>query len=358
MNKILSVTLAFGIIGASIFTPFTEVNAASTTKAEALVKTAEQHAGALKWQISVELTKEIKYPDMKVFNSTKNAYLTAKKEIANVSAKDKAVLDKRLEENVGIHYKRAMGYIDAITSGKKIVDKSNQLNKLFATDPTADLTENSYHELSSEIRKQAALLYRVYGKSTREAILTNYKTPGIRALNSTQNVITAKMQLDTLDQLITNKAKKETVEKHVEKLITLLDSVENDKIYFDLYDSYKESISKEPNFLAQQIEIGDFFKKSTDYANQENLDLTFSLYSEEFPGYLELKENIETSFKEFDVVYETLGLEIVYISNGEALVVQDQKITIDQQEFSVSKSYILKKDQTGNWKYFESLDAE
>lgn len=79
MKKFLSVVLATGIVGASTLTPFTNVEAASITRAESLVKTAEQHAGALKWQISYELTKEIKYPNMKIFNLTKVAYLNAKK---------------------------------------------------------------------------------------------------------------------------------------------------------------------------------------------------------------------------------------------------------------------------------------
>ncbi|MDI2586856.1 hypothetical protein OR571_06980 [Psychrobacillus sp. NEAU-3TGS] len=357
MKKLLSIVLATGIAGASVFTPYTNAEAASISKAEALVKAAEQHAGALKWQISVELTKEIKYPDMKIFNLTKDAYLNAKKEIANVSAKDKAKLEKRLEDNAGIHYTRAMGYIDAITSGKKIVDKANQLNKLYAANPTSDVTEKSYHELSSEIRKQAILLYRVYGKSTRDAILTKYKTPGEKALESSKYVITAKMELDKLDNLITKKADQKTVEAQVSTFLDSLDAIEDDAIISDLYSAYYDSIREDENFIAQEKEITEFFKKATEYANEEKLEETLSLYSKDFPGYASLKESLEETFKDYNVRYQTLGLEVQYIIDNTAAVVHDQKTifnTTDSLEHTTI--YLLEKDKDGNWRFLDSSD--
>lgn len=357
MKKLLSIVLATGIAGASVFTPYTNAEAASISKAEALVKAAEQHAGALKWQISVELTKEIKYPDMKIFNLTKDAYLNAKKEIANVSAKDKAKLEKRLEDNAGIHYTRAMGYIDAITSGKKIVDKANQLNKLYTANPTSDVTEKSYHELSSEIRKQAILLYRVYGKSTRDAILTKYKTPGEKALESSKYVITSKMELDKLDNLISKKADQKTVEAQVSTFLDSLDAIDDDAIISDLYSAYYDSIREDENFIAQEKEITEFFKKATEYANEEKLEETLSLYSKDFPGYASLKESLEETFKDYNVRYQTLGLEVQYIIDNTAAVVHDQKTifnTTDSLEHTTI--YLLEKDKDGNWKFLDSSD--
>ncbi|WP_277584372.1 hypothetical protein [Psychrobacillus antarcticus] len=359
MKKILSVLLATVIIGASVVTPFSTVEAESITKAESFVRTAEQHAGALKWQISYELTKEIKYPDMKIFNLTKDAYLKAKNEIAKASVKDKVKLEKRLEENVGKQYNRAIGYIDAITSGKKIVDKANHFSSLYAANPTSDLTERSYHDLSSEIRKQAILLYRVYGKSTRDAILTQYKTPGEKALQSSKNVITAKMHVDELDKMITKNTDQKTVETHVIEFFNLLDKIEDEAINSVLYDAYQVSIKRDSNFIAQEKEIIEFFKKSDEYASAEDLEGMFGLYSEEYPDYANLKTEIETTFKDFDVKYETLGLEIQYITDGIALVIQDEKSTIDEkEELEITFVYLLEKDDSGNWKYLDILDVQ
>ena len=356
MKKLLTILLVAGIVGANIFTPST-VEAASISQAESLVKIAEQNAGALKWQISYELTKEIKNPDMKVFNATKNSYLKAQQEIAKLSAKEKVKLEKRLEDNVGIHYQRAMGYIDAITSGKKIVDKANQFNTLYGKNPTSDLTEKSYHELSSEIRKQATLLYRVYGKSTRDAILTKYKTPGKKALQSSKYVITAKMHLDKLDDLITKKANQKTVEAYVSNFFDLLDTIDDEAIIDDLYDKYQQSIRKDSHFLAQEKEIVEFFKKSDEYVNAEDLDAIFNLYNKEYPDYDSLKEMIGSAFKDYDVKYETLNLEVHYIIEGIALVTQNQKAIIDEKHtLKYTTIFLLEKDEAGDWKYLDSLD--
>lgn len=281
-----------------------------------------------------------------------------KKEIANVSGKDKVKLEKRLEDNVGIHYSRAMGYIDAITSGKKIVNKANQFNSLYAANPTSDVTERSYHELSSEIRKQAILLYRVYGKSTRDAILSQYKTPGEKSLQSAKYVITAKMHLDELDKMITKNADQRTVETHVAGFFDLLDVIEDETIVNDLYDAYQVHIKKDLNFISQEKEITEFFKKTNEYANNEDLEGMFGLYSEEYPDYANLKNELESTFKDFDVKYETLGLEVQYIVDGIALVVQDEKSVVDQiEELENTYVYLLKKDESGNWKYYDILEV-
>ncbi|WP_427138083.1 hypothetical protein [Psychrobacillus psychrodurans] len=357
MKKLLSYGLIAGIISANIFIPITNAEASSISKAESLVKVAEEHAGALKWQISYELTKDIKYPDMKIFNLTKNAYLNAKSELEKVNVKDKVKLEKRLEDNAGIHYKRAMGYIDAITSGKKIVEKANEFNALYSKNPTSDVTEKSYHNLSSEIRKQAILLYRVYGKSTRDAILTQFKTPGEKALQSSKNVITAKMHIDKLDQLIMEKSNQKLVEEQVNTFFDSLDTIKDDAIIEDLYEAYYQSIRKDENFLKQENEIKEFFQKADEYANAENLEATIGLYSEEFPGYATLSETIEATFKDFDVRYETLNFDVQYILNNSALVIQHQKSTIDEKNtIETTIGYLLEKNEAGEWKFFDVLE--
>lgn len=357
MKKLLSLLFVLTFFGTSILTPISNAKAATSSKAESLVAIAEKHAGALKWQISFELTKEIKNPDMKVFNLTKEAYLLAKLEIAKVSVKEKLILETRLEENVGIHYRRAMGYIDAITSGTKITEKTNRFQELFATNPTSDVTEASYHSLSSEIRKQAILLYRVYGKSTRDAILLKYKTPGETALKGSQNVITAKMHLDTLNKLINEKAEPTAVEPQVEKFLATLEVIEDEEITDVLYDGYYHSIRKDANFLAQEQEIIQFFSNSTKYLNDEDLESYIGLYSEEFPGYVNLKGEVETTFNDFDLKYETLDLYVQYIVDGSALVVIDEVTMIDQVKVTeFSTPYLIQKNEDGQWKYVDVFE--
>ena len=74
---------------------------------------------------------------------------------------------------------------------------------------------------------------------------------------------------------------------------------------------------------------------------QKILDETLALYSEEYPGYADLKEILSAIFKEHDVKYETLGLEVHSILDGTALVTHDQKLTFNEKD-SLEHIYYLR----------------
>ncbi|MEI4768637.1 hypothetical protein WAX74_03055 [Psychrobacillus sp. FJAT-51614] len=358
MKKLLFIVLAVVIIGTSLQLPLANAEAASISRVESFLKTAEQHAGALKWQSSYEITKEIKYPDMTVFNLTKNAYWKAYFEIEKLSENDKAKFEKRLHENVGIHLSRTTSYIDAITSGNKIANLTNQYNTLYASTPTSNMTVQKYHDLSTEIRKQAQILYHVYGKSTREAILAKYKKPGEKALLASKYVISSKIHLNYLDSLIANKATQSKVEANVAKFFDMQDMIKNEEIAADLYTTYYEIIRKDSNFLAQEKEIIEFFKKSTEYTNTEDVESLLGLYSQDFPDYLFLKNDMETTFKDFDLRYETLGIETHFVIDGMALVSHNEVETEQNESFEYNLTYLLEKDATGNWQFLDLIEFE
>lgn len=354
MKKLLSIVVAI-IIFASTQVPFANAEATSVSKIESLLKTAEKHAGELKWQTSYEFTKEIKNPDMKVFNLTKNAYWKAYFEIEKYNGKDKEKFENRLHNNTGIHFSRATSYIDAITSGKKIERLTDQYNNLYSSDPTSNVTVQKYHDLSTEIRKQAQILYHVYGKSTREAILTKYKQPGVKALQTSKYVISTKIHLNNLESLIANKAPQYKIESNVATFFSLQDMIKNEEIAGDLYTIYYEIIRKDSNFLSQEKEITEFFKTSTEYTNTENVELLFGLYSKDYPDYLNLKKEIESTFIDFDLRYETLGIETHFIIDGIALVTHDEVETYQEESIAYSFTYLLEKDSDGNWKYLDLI---
>jgi hypothetical protein len=118
-------------------------------------------------------------PNMTLFNQTKDSYAKALKAVSSLtSSTTKKQLRERLSTNVKLYIDRAVSYIDALNAGKKIERYSKEL-KYQIEDEIYMLPQTSeyYHKMSSEIRKQAVLLYRVYGKSTRDAILSKYKKP-------------------------------------------------------------------------------------------------------------------------------------------------------------------------------------
>lgn len=210
-------------------------NAASLSEAEKLVQKAENAATVLKWEISLEHRK-VKYsdpvtlPNMDLYNTAKHARQLAYNAIEGLPAQEKALLTKRMESNVDIHFNRSMAYIDAITSGRKIIIKTDDFYEAYNLNPISDRSEDAYHDLSSEIRKQAILLYRVYGKSTRDAILDKYKSPGEKARQTTKSVISAKIAIDHLHQSIANNTNKEELILTVNQIESTVNQIQDANI--------------------------------------------------------------------------------------------------------------------------------
>ena len=355
MKKIISYSLAVGIFSSVVITPFGSTLAASP-KVESLISTAEKHAGVLKWEISYEQTKAIKKPDMKVFNATKSSYLQAQKEISKASGPEKKELEKRLEENVGVHYKRTMGYIDAITSGNKIFALTKQFEQQYAENPVADSTEKTYHELSAEIRKQAKLLYKVYGKSTRDAFLSKYKAPAELVLDNAKYTVTAKNDLRKLNTLVSQQANAIVINKQLNQLFDSLDQIVEDEIYYSLFDQYIAIIRKDPSFIAQEKELKEFFVKANDLWNNENVEGIFNLYSTEYPYYDTLKNDIQDTFAELNLRYELLNVETYSIINDYAYVEVTELLKVDSKSEEITSFYLMKKENN-EWKYADFIDG-
>lgn len=220
--------------------PFQKTEAAYTySQAEKLVVQAEKWAGALKWQISVEYNKTLAMPDMKLFNSTKTAYSTAQTAVNSLKDSRKAALQYRLDQNVKLHINRAVAYIDALNGGKKIEKLSNELRYLIKEEIYMIRMDDLYHELSYEIRKQAILLYRVYGKSTREAILAKYKLPAEQLKSKVAYFVTVKDLVD--------KAKLEISKDEVDIYLMIN--------YLDKANSMLDKITPEHAMRALQTDI-------------------------------------------------------------------------------------------------------
>ena len=267
------------ILAAVIMIMPNKSSAASLSEAEKLVQKAENAATVLKWEISLEHRK-IKYsdpvtlPNMDLYNTTKNARQLAYNAIKSLPAQEKVKLTKRMESNVDIHFNRSIAYIDAIISGKKIMYKTDDLNEAYRLDPLSNQTEKAYHDLSSEIRKQAILLYRVYGKSTRDAILDKYKSPGEKSKQSTQSVISAKMAFDQLYQSIGNNKNKEELLLIVKQIESTLNKIQDEnarKLLHTKLDEAKKNIYLYLSDLIREVVIHP--SQPIIYALNENKDV-------------------------------------------------------------------------------------
>lgn len=182
-------------VAASAFVAAAPANKAdAAVNVDQLVKDAENAAGALKWAISVEGTADGQTAPHALYNLTKDANKAAQAAVAKTKGTDKVLYTARLQA-VELQISRAMAYIDGITAGKKIAADTATLNAAIAA---KDLTkvEAAYHQMTKEYRKQAALLDRVYGQSTRDVIRNATKKPAEAAIEAVKIDVTVKMHLD------------------------------------------------------------------------------------------------------------------------------------------------------------------
>ncbi|MDF9298541.1 5'-nucleotidase C-terminal domain-containing protein [Geobacillus stearothermophilus] len=210
MRKKKTKKLAISIAAMSAFAASAVVvsnpaQAAITTNAEKLVVKAEKLAGALKWQVSYDYRKKVypknvlDYPDMKLFNETKSALKAAREEVKKLKGKEKEILEARLTQNVQVYVDRATFYIDAVSAGKKIEAKANILKKFISNHIVNDSTEKAYHDLTKEIRTKSPAFYKVYGASTRTALVQTYLKPAQQVKDAALYPVSIKIETDRLN---------------------------------------------------------------------------------------------------------------------------------------------------------------
>ncbi len=172
--------------------------------AHALVLQAESFAGSLRWAISIEGTADGRTIPWGFYNGAVTSYKAAKQALTLLpNSPEKEQLINRLEANVYTlistekgNVGRAVAYIDAVSAGLKIDKARVALEGKLSNNILDDEAERLYHSLSNEIKKQAYLLDRVYGKTTRDFIRDQYKYSAEAVKTKLLYPISIKMSLD------------------------------------------------------------------------------------------------------------------------------------------------------------------
>ncbi|QOR66289.1 hypothetical protein IM538_21405 [Cytobacillus suaedae] len=220
--KLTIMTLLIGLL----FIAIPQLTHADTTKTEkelkeekllldanAFVLQAESFAGSLRWATSIEGTGDGRTIPWEFYNGAAEAYKNAMKALTQLPASPvKEALTNRLQTNVHTlistekgNVGRAVAYIDAVSAGQKIDEARIALEIKLAQRILDDEAERLYHYLSNEIKKQAYLLDRVYGKSTRDYIRDQYKFSAEAVKNQLLYPISIKMNLDNAEELVNMK---------------------------------------------------------------------------------------------------------------------------------------------------------
>lgn len=213
-------------IAASAFVVTTPSEAATVSQADKLVQTAKATGNILKWAISIEGTADGTTRPWTAYNNAKKAYDEAVKAVNTLPAAQKNKYLAELDQHVKLHINRTMAYIDAITAGENIRAKQRALTYQMDLNVINDETEKAYHELSKEIRKQAILLDRVYGQSTRDLIRSQYKQSAEKVRDNAIYPVTVKIELDLAQKALAAKNAAQA-EKHIAEAKKYLRYVDN-----------------------------------------------------------------------------------------------------------------------------------
>ncbi|KQL36914.1 hypothetical protein [Psychrobacillus sp. FJAT-21963] len=163
----------------------------AATNVNQLATDAQNAGTVLKWAISVEGSADFVTRPYDQYNAAKKAIAAAEAAGKKLSTSEKLSLDAKLVD-AKLQVKRAAAYIDAITSSEKIKDLTSKLDAAIATGDI-EKVEAAYHTATAEYRKQAKLLDRVYGQSTRDEIRNAVKPALEKSVASVKNEVTVNM---------------------------------------------------------------------------------------------------------------------------------------------------------------------
>ncbi|MER2071989.1 MAG: cell surface protein, partial [Psychrobacillus sp.] len=160
----------------------------AATNVNQLATNAQNAGTVLKWAISYEGSADFKTRPFDEFNAAKKAVATAEAAANKLPATEKLSVQAKLVD-AKVQIVRATAYIDAITSSEKIKSLTSNLTAATATGDLAKV-ETAYHAASFEYKKQAKLLDRVYGQSTRDGIRNAVKPAMESALDAVKYDVT------------------------------------------------------------------------------------------------------------------------------------------------------------------------
>lgn len=163
----------------------------AATNVNQLLTDAQNAGTVLKWAISVEGSADYETQPWAQYNAAKKAIAAAEKAAKGLSTSEQLSAAAKLVD-AKVQVTRAGYYIDAITSSNKIKDLTAKLDAAIASG-NIEAVETAYHNATGEYRKQAKLLDRVYGQTTRDGIRDAVKPAIEKSVASVKNEVTVNM---------------------------------------------------------------------------------------------------------------------------------------------------------------------
>jgi hypothetical protein len=191
MKKAIKIAASTAVAASAFVAAAPAQQADAAVNVNQLVSDAQNAGTVLKWAISVEGSADFVSQPFTQYNAAKKAIAAAEAAAKKLSVSEKLAVDAKLVD-AKIQVTRAGYYIDAITSSNKIKELTATLDAAIASGDIAKV-EAAYHKATAEYRKQAKLLDRVYGQTTRDEIRNAVKPALEKSVASVKNEVTVSM---------------------------------------------------------------------------------------------------------------------------------------------------------------------
>lgn len=191
MKKAIKIAASTAVAASAFVAVAPTQQADAATNVNQLVTDAANAGTVLKWAISVEGSANFQTRPFDEFNAAKKAIAAAEAAAKKLSTSEKLSVTAKLVD-AKIQVTRATAYIDAITSSEKIKADTAALETAIKSNDI-EKVEAAYHKATGEYRKQAALLDRVYGQTTRDGIRNAVKPTIEKLVTSVKNEVTVNM---------------------------------------------------------------------------------------------------------------------------------------------------------------------
>ncbi|WP_053367682.1 Ig-like domain-containing protein [Bacillus sp. FJAT-27245] len=138
----------------------------------------------------------------KQYNAAKAAYSNARAEVVKSGGTQKASLLLKLDTNYKTYItERVIPYIDAYNYTVKNVQANTAALQASINAANLDGVQESYHEISYQLKARTVIIYRVYGLSTRN-LFKAYKQEAQDLRDSMVYDVSVAMKLDELNKLL------------------------------------------------------------------------------------------------------------------------------------------------------------
>ena len=242
----------------------------------------------------------------KQYNASKTAYNNAKAVVNKNAGSQKNVLISKLDMNYKTYITdRVIPYIDAYNYIVNYIQVDIKGLNEAITNSDLEQVQKYYHEISYQLKGRTAIIYRVYGKPTRD-LLKAYKQEAQDLRDSMAVDVTVAMDLTKLEQLLIDGLNDEEL-KDAESAITSIN-----QLLPNVTDSFKEKLTLRANeLIAKYNDVTLPLAESVTAVNGK-IAVTFN------------KEVIE------------IPVDLIVYKNGEAMEIDDSSVKKEGNKLEIT----------------------